>query len=591
LINGTRGADFLFPRYSSAIWREVHMRQTTAILLAVIIALFSISILPGNVGADTIIVPDDYSTIQEAINNANIGDIILVRAGTYYEDVTITKGLTLTGYTGAKIMGGIWIKNIHLFSQAITVENLIIEGGTSIDSTHDFGIKISGDVGFSDVNVVDMHIINNTLINCGKTDNVLLDFWWNGAIFYDSGHYGDIHNRYESIFTGEGEISHNTIINDLADPGQRTRLGIGVRSGLNLKINHNSIIGNVAEGIHHWGPTDIDSTGNYEICNNQIDLSGWIGSTASIYPRGILSYAPQTDIICNTITTPLYGMVLSYKDDTSQGGGTAGPGYGLTVSHNLIRPPPGGNMLCGMRMSGSNSEITHNEIYGARQYGMLFEGLGIPAAGENTECSHNLFEFNHIHDNLNGIYTWSTPYDNTFDNVFHENTIEGNSKYGFFNGHAGEVIDATDNYWGHPSGPYHSSSWIYKGNLITNPDGLGDEVTDYIIYQPWKLGQHTVTMDVTPESLNLQSKGNFINLKITELPETYMMSDIDGNSVVMFILGIPVHSYDVTGQSFSGKFDRADFEDQTSPGDVEVLVTGRFMDGSWFYGVDVISAH
>jgi parallel beta-helix repeat protein len=48
-------------------------------------------------GASTIIVPDDYSTIQEAINNAGDGDTISVKAGTYYEHVVVNKTISLVG--------------------------------------------------------------------------------------------------------------------------------------------------------------------------------------------------------------------------------------------------------------------------------------------------------------------------------------------------------------------------------------------------------------------------------------------------------------------------------------------------------------
>ena len=43
-----------------------------------------------------IIVPDDYATIQAAINAANTGDTILVRDGTYNESLFLDKAITLT---------------------------------------------------------------------------------------------------------------------------------------------------------------------------------------------------------------------------------------------------------------------------------------------------------------------------------------------------------------------------------------------------------------------------------------------------------------------------------------------------------------
>jgi parallel beta-helix repeat protein len=52
----------------------------------------------ATVGPPTMIdVPLDFSSIQEAINNAAPGDIILVDSGTYYEHVTVNKSLTLIG--------------------------------------------------------------------------------------------------------------------------------------------------------------------------------------------------------------------------------------------------------------------------------------------------------------------------------------------------------------------------------------------------------------------------------------------------------------------------------------------------------------
>jgi len=45
----------------------------------------------------TIRVPDNYSTIQEAVNASSDGDAILVRAGTYQEAVTINKAIWLIG--------------------------------------------------------------------------------------------------------------------------------------------------------------------------------------------------------------------------------------------------------------------------------------------------------------------------------------------------------------------------------------------------------------------------------------------------------------------------------------------------------------
>lgn len=37
-------------------------------------------------------------------------------------------------------------------------------------------------------------------------------------------------------------------------------------------------------------------------------------------------------------------------------------------------------------------------------------------------------------------------------------------------------VNATDNWWGNASGPYHST---------TNPNGTGNAVSDNVLYEPW----------------------------------------------------------------------------------------------------------
>lgn len=71
----------------------------------IMLALLSISMLtlaiyiePVKSRPETIVVPNDYSTIQEAVNNANEGDTVFVSSGTYYEHVMVNKtGLNVVG--------------------------------------------------------------------------------------------------------------------------------------------------------------------------------------------------------------------------------------------------------------------------------------------------------------------------------------------------------------------------------------------------------------------------------------------------------------------------------------------------------------
>lgn len=102
----------------------------TLLLISVLSLTFNIQ--PVKATPTTIIVPDDYSTIQAAVDTANEGDTIFVRDGAYAENVVINKTLSLIGQDPAttKIvgLGGMWNGNpaLILADDAINVMNLTL---------------------------------------------------------------------------------------------------------------------------------------------------------------------------------------------------------------------------------------------------------------------------------------------------------------------------------------------------------------------------------------------------------------------------------------------------------------------------------
>jgi nitrous oxidase accessory protein NosD len=71
----------------------------------------------------TIVVPDDFLTIQEAINNAADGDTVFVRAGTYIEHVVVNKTVALVGESvETTVIDGNYTGHVfHVFSSFVNV--------------------------------------------------------------------------------------------------------------------------------------------------------------------------------------------------------------------------------------------------------------------------------------------------------------------------------------------------------------------------------------------------------------------------------------------------------------------------------------
>ena len=79
--------------------RYIHLVLITisALFMVILLLVGAGNLTPAYSAGTTIRVPDDYTTIQAAINAASDGDTIMVKSDTYNENLTISEGITLTG--------------------------------------------------------------------------------------------------------------------------------------------------------------------------------------------------------------------------------------------------------------------------------------------------------------------------------------------------------------------------------------------------------------------------------------------------------------------------------------------------------------
>jgi len=129
----------------------------------------------------------------------------------------------------------------------------------------------------------------------------------------------------------------------------------------------------------------------------------------------------------------------------------------------------------------------HGSDYGdIRLYGQV-----IPDPHDDVPATVTI-QGNLLRDSYNGVCVKSGQNISTRTVMVHWNNIVNHSNYGALNAGIG-LLDATLNYWGDATGPYHS----------TNTGGLGDNVSDNVDFYPWVGGDPP--WDVT---LNLKEDGS-----------------------------------------------------------------------------------
>jgi parallel beta-helix repeat protein len=111
------------------------LRSKRVLMLLLLVLVMGLHVSPTRMtraGASIIRVPNDFPTIQEAINAAQNGSTILVETGVYYEHLTLNKSLTLLGANKEDtVVDGSNSDNVI----AVTSGNVVVDGFTIRNSS------------------------------------------------------------------------------------------------------------------------------------------------------------------------------------------------------------------------------------------------------------------------------------------------------------------------------------------------------------------------------------------------------------------------------------------------------------------------
>jgi|GEM_PF-2641975 len=454
-----------------------------------------------------------FKTIQYAINFGTVadGDVINVATGTYIEsNILVDKSLTIQG-TGAtrgdvvivstgidanvdNAFGSGALNGFIIKAHAVTIRKLTIDGNPALaPSTFNFRAGIV---------TLDASQPGGGVWHNLHVDNVSIKYAWRrGISIFPRTVSGTVveNSNIEYIAYNQGMYlaGHSLALNNtikhcfqgiVQNPDATTPTGL-------FKMNGNTLteIGNFPGcfGYPNGQPRAIqfdavDTTvRTVEIKNNIINDNGSVGlvGTVGIYTRR----ANAASIVENNAITLSSGSSFSVAGGTQSVGMLLGWSYGRAFTARLnnvstsnygmgIMLVDAGTIAKPMILEGNVlTSTTSAHLDRGDGTGIFISNEYLFNAADKSECYVKIQNQNSINGFARGVdvekvVTSTLP----LTVMVHNNSIFGNTT-GIDASTLTGPVDATNNWWGDCSGPFHS----------TNPGGLGNPVTDNVFFIPW----------------------------------------------------------------------------------------------------------
>jgi len=425
--------------------------------------------------------------IQEGVDMVT-ASTVNVAAGTYREQVEIDKTMSLAGQGSSSIIespdsltkkfttsaDNYPIIYIH-DATGVTVQDLVVDGrGKGNTNSRFIGIGYRNAGGT--VDTVELKDVRDTPFS-GAQHGVAL-------YVYNSDTTSRTINVWDSTFTG---FQKNAMA---LNADASTPLVVDVRG--NQVTGAGATTVTAQNGVQVWA-----DLGSGDIANNNITGIAYDNTSnpTKWVATSILNYYADLDITGNTISgghMGIYNIIgtgdLNNNSLSIEKVGVSAYGILATDPPDAVPSPfPGDDSLdpetleldsapspaspTTLAVDISNNTVQFSGTDNTSTYGIEADA-GIGADDMTVTAHYNIVEGFDVgmewyqDTSSTGVFTSITA---------NNNCIEDNTTYGMRSNYSSLTVDATSNWWGDTSGPYHS----------TNLSGTGNAVSDYINFASW----------------------------------------------------------------------------------------------------------
>jgi parallel beta-helix repeat protein len=228
------------------------------------------------VGSRVVVVPDNFTRIQDAINGISAGDTVFVRAGTYYENIVLNKSISLLGESQANTIIDGGTRSDVIFLSAV---NCVISGFTIQNG----GMKVHAHCGVNIFNVDNDTVCNSTFT--GNFIGINLGDQMRGSMS-NIIRYNNITRNHYGIFLAHS--NRNEIYGNIVSNSEWNGIELDWSEG-NI-IYDNTVSGNNAYGFEIPQPTpgrnNLIYHNNFVNNSFRVSASTYVNTWDDGYPSG-----------------------------------------------------------------------------------------------------------------------------------------------------------------------------------------------------------------------------------------------------------------------------------------------------------------